>query len=213
MKKTILLVMATLLANTLCGVDETYDKKMGETIGQFSSCNTVEEFQNLANKFRIIANVEAGEWLPRYYEAQCYILMSFTETSLENKDAYLDQAESSLKEIMELAPREAEVYVLQAFYYTGRLVVNPPERAQTTSPLIAAAIGKALGLEPGNPRALFMKLSNELGTARYFGTDTTPYCKDAATLLEKWDSYALKSPIYPAWGKDQVLEIVTECGE
>lgn len=214
MKRAILIISVAIIASTLMGANEKYYQKMGETIGQFSSCSTIEDFQNLANKFRVIANVETGEWLPLYYEAQCYILMSFRDrTGAGNKDMFLDQANTSIEKMLELAPEESEAYTLEAFYHTGRLVVNPPERAQNTSPLIAASIGKALGLEQENPRAQFMKLSNEIGTARFFGSDTAPYCKSATELLEKWDSYTLKSPIHPAWGKNQVEEIVSSCGE
>lgn len=213
MKRAILLLCVVLSATALMGTNDTYYKKMGETIGQFNSCRSIEDFRDLANKFRVIANVETKEWLPLYYEAYCYIIMSFMDgTNAASKDGYLDQANTLINKMLEMAPEESEAYTLQAFYYTGRLVVNPPERAQTTAPMISAALGKALGLEPGNPRAMYMKLSNELGTARYFGSDTESCCIKAQQLLEKWDSYTLKSPIYPRWGKDQVEEIVNSCG-
>ena len=196
------------------GANEKYVQKMGETLTGFNACNSIESYQALANQFRTIANAETSEWLPLYYEAQCYILMSFMDRSgAMAKDAWLDQAENSLEKMLKLAPQESEVYALKSFYHTGRLVVNPPQRAQNTSPLIDAAIGKSLGLDPGNPRAKFMRLSNDMGTARFFGSDLTPYCKDASELLEQWDSYKVKSAIHPSWGKDQVEEIVKGCGE
>jgi len=60
---------------------------------------------------------------------------------------------------------------------------------------------------------LVIKLSNEIGTAQYFGTDTAPMCKQAQDLLANWDSHELRSPIHPAWGKDQVEEIVRNCDQ
>ncbi len=213
MKKTILLISAAIIACTLMGANEKYYQKMGETIGQFSSCRSIEDFQNLANRFSVIANAETKEWLPLYYESHCYIIMSFMDrTGADNKDRYLDQANSSIEKMLELVPQESEVHALQAFYYTGRLVVNPPERAQTTAPQVSASIGRALSLDPDNPRAKYIRLSNEIGTARFFGSDTTPYCKSAQELLDSWDSYRLKSHIHPAWGKDHVEEITNACG-
>ena len=214
MKRIVLLFGFAVMACTLWGSNDKYMQKMGETISQFSSSTTLEDYQNLANKFKVIANVEKEEWLPLYYEVQCYILISFMETSgAAKKDAYLDQAQISMERMLELAPGESEAYTLKAFYHTGRMVVNPAVRAQNTAPIIGAAIGKALAIEPGNPRALFMKISNEIGTARFFGSDTTPYCSKAVELLEKWDTYTLKSAIHPAWGKGQVVEIVNNCSE
>jgi hypothetical protein len=214
MKKAILAFSTICITLTAMGVNEKYYQKMGEALNDFNTCSTIEGYQELANNFRTIAQKETAEWLPLYYETQCYILMSFMDNSgAIKKDALLDQAEIYLEKMLELAPLESEAYAMKAFYHTGRMVVNPPQRAQTTSPLIDAAIGKSLGLDPGNPRAKFMRLSNDMGTARFFGSDLTPFCKDASELLEQWDSYEVKSAIHPSWGKDQVEEILNACGE
>lgn len=214
MKKTILFVCAMLIATIATGADEKYYQKMGETLSEFSTCSTVDDFQNLANKFRVIANVEKEEWLPLYYEAQCYVLISFMgDLSAEEKDGFLDKASSLIEGMAELAPNEAEVQVIKALYYTGSLVVNPPQRAMSTSPLIHAAIAKALALEPNNPRAIFLRISNEMGTASYFGDDVSPYCAQASELLQNWDAYELKSPIHPSWGKEDVIGIVNSCAK
>jgi len=212
MKKTTLFISVLLIATLVMGGDEKYYQKMGETLIGFSTCSSVEDFQNLANKFQVIANVEKEEWLPLYYEAQCYTLISFMgDLSGDEKDAYLDKAASLIESMTELVPDEAEVQVMKAFYLTGSLVVNPPQRAMSTSPLINAAIAKALALEPNNPRAVFLRISNEMGTASYFGQDVAPFCAQATELLQNWDSYALKSPIHPNWGKEEVEGIVKRC--
>jgi len=194
--------------------NEMYYQKMGETLGGFASCSSVEDYQDLANKFRIIANVEDEEWLPLYYEAQCYILISFTDSlSAEEKDSYLNKASVLIESMTELAPDEAEVEVIKAFYLTGSMLVNPAQRSMTTAPQIHAALGRALALEPGNPRATFLRISNEMGTTSYFGEDITPYCEQATKLLQNWDNYTLKSPIHPIWGKEEVRGIVSRCGK
>jgi len=214
MKKAMLVLVSIFIALNVLGAGEKYFQKMGETLTGFSNCRTLEDYQMVANQFRTIANVETAEWLPVYYETQCYILMSFMDNSgAKARDVWLDQAEKSIKKMMDLAPQESEVYALEAMYHTGRLVINPSERAMTTTPLINAAIGRSLGLDAYNPRARFMRLSNDIGTARFFGSDTTPYCDDARELLEQWDSYKVKSPIHPSWGKGQVEEIINGCGE
>lgn len=214
MKKTTLFVSAMLIATIAFGGDEKYYQKMGETLSEFSTCSTVDDFQNLANKFQVIANVEKEEWLPLYYEAHCYILISFMgNLTAAARDGYLDRASSLIESMTEITPNEAEVQVMKAFYYTGYLVINPPQRSMSTSPLINEAIAKALALEPNNPRAIFLRISNEMGTASYFGEDTTPYCTQADELLQNWDSYTLKSPIHPNWGRAEVEGIVKRCSK
>jgi hypothetical protein len=191
-----------------------YLKKMGETLGKFGACQTVADFQEVANQFGIIAQVEKEAWLPFYYQAQCYVLMSFMEkSSPQKKDEYLDAANIPFEKMLTLVPNESEVYTLQAFYYTARLVVNPQERGQKFGSLSAQAVGKALALEPENPRAQYIQLSNQMGTARFFGQDTKPFCEKATTLLKNWDAYTIKSPIHPSWGKSQVEQMVNQCKE
>ena len=203
-----------LIAAAAMAQDEKYYQKMGETLARFGTSNSVEDFQNLANQFHVIAGVETAEWLPLYYEAHCYVLMSFMDQQ-ENavRDGYLDRAETLIDQMEEKAPDEAEVYVMKAFYHTGRLVIDPPGRAMNTTPLINAAIGKALSLDPDNPRARFLLISNELGTAQYFGSDTAPICEKARQLLQSWDDYKLKSPILPNWGRNDTEGIVTGCDQ
>ncbi len=214
MKKTTLFICTLLISTLVMGGNEKYVKKMGETLQGFSTCTTLEDYQELANRFQVIGKVETGEWLPLYYEAQCYILIGFMgQLSDEAKDSYLEEASSLIDKMKEKAPHEAEIEVLESFYLTGSLLVNPPQRSMSTTPLIHSAIGRALAIEPNNPRALAMRISNEFGMAQYFGSDTAPLCEQATILLENWDSYEIKSPIHPNWGKDQITGIVEGCGK
>ena len=187
-------------------------QSMGETLGQYASCRTVADFQALGNKFQMIANVEKTEWLPLYYHAHCCILMSFIEPKdAVKKDSYLDEAEKSIAKLVNLAPNESEIYALQSFYFTARLVVNPMERGQKYSALSGQAIGKALALDPTNPRARLIKIQGDMGSASFFGQDPKSFCPQAKELLAGWDQFRPKSPIHPNWGKDQAEGIVKGC--
>lgn len=212
MKKLMLLTVSLLVAVVTMGTNPNYYQAMGEALGNFGTCKTTNDYQVLGNKFMVIANAEKGEWLPLYYHAQCYILMSFLhETPSDKKDEYLDVAQESINKMIEMAPQESEVYVLQGLCYTGRLIVSPTDRGQKYGQLSGQAIGRALGMEPQNPRAQYMKIANEMGTARFFGGDVSAYCDQANTLFESWDNYQPKSPIYPNWGKGQLEGLVNSC--
>lgn len=211
MKKIILILAVVLVSSVANAQKAEYYKAMGETLGQFANCKSVADFQELGNKFQMIANAEKTEWLPLYYQTQCYILMSFVEQDAAKKDSYLDVAEKSLNKLIEMAPGEAEVYVLQSFYFTGRLLVNPMERGQEYSQLSGQATGKALALDPTNPRAKMLKIQMDMGSAPYMGLDAKSFCPQAKELLASWDNYKPKSQLYPNWGKDQVEGIVKGC--
>lgn len=212
MKNTMLSIAIILLALTGRSQSNQFSSAMGEALEQYSTCKSIEDFQALGNRFGLIANAEKPEWLPLYYQAHCYIIMSFMEpTDAVKKDSYLDVAEKSITKMIELAPNESEVYALQSMFYSARLVVSPMERGQKYSALSAQAVGMALGLDANNPRARFIKLRNDMGSAQFFGKDPKEYCPQASELLANWDSYKVKSPLHPSWGKDQVAEIVNGC--
>ncbi|MCX6238495.1 MAG: hypothetical protein NTY07_13215 [Bacteroidia bacterium] len=212
MKKIILSLAVVFVSLVSMAQKPEFFKTMGETLGQFSTCKNVADFQALGNKFQMIADVEKTEWLPLYYHAHCYIIMSFMEqTDAAKKDSYLDVAEKSVAKLIEMVPNESEVFALQSFYYVARLVVNPAERGQEFSGLSGQAVGKALALDPTNPRAQLIKLQGDMGSAQFFGKDPKSFCPQAKELLTKWDNFKPKSPIHPSWGKDQLMGIVKGC--
>jgi hypothetical protein len=212
MKTAILSIVILFTALTGMCQSKEYTGAMGEALKQYANCKSIDDFQALGNRFGLIANAEKAEWLPLYNHAFCYIIMSFMEPSdAVKKDSYIDEAEKSIEKMMVLAPNESEAYTLQAFCYTARLVVNPMERGQKYGMLSGQALGKALAIEPNNPRAKVLKLQNDMGAAQFFGTDPKEYCGQANELYAKWDEYTLKSPLYPSWGKDQAARIVEEC--
>ena len=211
--KTTILTIVIFLA-TLSGKSQSkeFAGAMGEALTQLGDCRSISDYQSAGNRFSLIANAEKTEWLPFYYHSFCYIMMSFMEpTDAAKKDSYLDEAEKSMTKMIELAPKESEVYALQSMLYSARLVVSPMERGRKYSPLSAQAVGMALGLDANNPRAKFLKLQNEMGAARFFGKDPKEFCPQASEILASWDNFKAKSPLYPSWGKNQVSEIVENC--
>lgn len=212
MKKVVLLLTAVFFVFTSMADGPEFQQAMGKTLAGYADCKTIEDFQGLANKFKRIANAEKAEWLPLYYHAHCYIIISFMEQSdMAKKDEYLDVAEISMNKMIGMVPDESEIYALQAFMLTARLVVDPMTRGQEYSILSRQATGTSLDLNPGNPRAKYLNLSNEIGMAQFFGSDVSEYYVQAKKLLENWDDFKPVSPIHPNWGKDQVEEIVNSC--
>ena len=212
MKKTMFVAIAMVFTISISAGNPNFYQAMGAALGEFSQCKTVDDYQALGNKFLVIANAEKDEWLPLYYHAQCNIILNYNSGGDPVKqDEYLDIAKESINKMIKLAPQECEAHVLEGLLYSARLQVNPMERGQKYSQLSARSVGKALHLDPENPRARYMKIANEMGTAQFFGNDTSVFCKDAKALNDSWDEYKLKSPIYPQWGKNQVEDIVKAC--
>ncbi|MCD6660167.1 MAG: hypothetical protein LT105_08405 [Lentimicrobium sp.] len=212
MKTTFFALIISLISYAGFSQKSDYYQAMGESLGQYAACRTIDDFQALGNRFKMIAGNEKEEWLPLYYHAHCYIIMSFMEPAdAAKKDMYLDVAEASLKQLSAMVPAESEVAALEGMFYTARLVVNPMERGQKYSMLTAQSLGKALALNPENPRAKLLQIQNDMGSARFFGKDPSTYCGQAAELLANWDKITPASPLHPSWGKDQAEALVKEC--
>jgi hypothetical protein len=211
--KTSMLILAGLISVTVAFAGgRNYQQIMGKTLGEFAQAQTVEDFRNAGSKFMMIANAEPEEWLPLYYHAHCYIMMSFVErANPEKRDDYLDEAAISVEKLVRLAPEESEVFVMQGLLYSARLMIDPMNRGQQYSALSAQSIGRALGIEPENPRARYMQIANEMGTAQFFGSDISSSCAKAQKLFEDWDNYQARSAIHPRWGKEQVADALQQC--
>jgi len=204
--KTITTTIALVISLLTFAETNGYNEAMETALNQYNTAQTVADFQSTANTFNRISNMAKEEWLPQYYEAQCYILMSFMDRKADaaQKDEYLDIAEKAIISMLEKSPQNDEVYALQSFMYTGRLVIDPMTRGREFSIKSMTSIKTALAFNSHNPRALFLELSNEIGQAGFFKEDTSKYCDRINALLENWDEYNKTEPMHPVWGKSQV---------
>lgn len=211
--KTIQFITFLFIGSLASFSQSSYQEKMGEAMQYYATCNSVDTYQKAALRFELVTNGAPEEWLPLYYYSQCYIMMAFSETSssIALKDGYLSIATAGLDKLLKSHPNESEVHVLQGLHHIASLTVDPSNRGQKYSGLSRASIEKALSLEPNNPRAKQMSLSNKVGTASFFGQDLSPFCAEAQTQLAEWDNYISKGPFYPTWGKAQLEEILKNC--
>ncbi len=209
--KKITTTLALFLSMVTMANTTAFNAAMSSALSQFKSAKSLVDFQNTANTFNRISSTANQEWLPSYYQAQCYIYMSFMDQDVINKDAYLDLAESAINHILELESNHSEVYALQSFMYTGRLVIDPMTRGKEYSMLSMVSIKKSLAINATNPRALYLQLSNEVGMAAFFGTDKSVYCDRINALLENWDTYNKVAEMHPSWGKSQLEGLTSNC--
>jgi GNAT superfamily N-acetyltransferase len=205
-------MITLLISGIVYAGNPKYEKAMKEALGQLQQCKNIEDFNLSANTFYRIANAEKSEWLPSYYYAYSYVIMSFIENEDRvKKDEYLDVAASTIDLLLKTHPEESELYALQGFMYTARLVVDPATRGQKYTQLSGQAIGQALAINKTNPRALYIQLSNETGMARFFGNDIAPYCERISQLQENWEAYNDSPQFYPIWGKREVEGLAKDC--
>ncbi len=213
MKKLILTPLLIAVYCIALAGDPSYVNKMKETLDNMSKCANAADFKAVANQFDRISQKESDEWLPQYYSANIKILLVYLDSAADanQKDRYLDEAETIISDMEEMEPEEAEIQVLKAFMIISKIGVDPQTRGQSMYGSYEATLAKANQLDPENPRVKYMLLSKDVGQAQWFGQSIDPYCPKMKELYDSWDSYQPASEIHPVWGKDQLWQIMQAC--
>lgn len=202
MKTTLTFVLSLVLV-TANGQSARYEQAMLGAIEKMDNATSIGEFIDAANLFERIGQTEKNEWLPQYYTAFMYLMAGFQEEDITQKDPYFDKAQQFLDNAFKLAPENSELYVLQAFIYPGRIVVDPMNRGMDLMGKMNAAIDKARKLDPENPRSYYLQAVILLNMPVEFGGGpgvAKPLFEKAS---EKFDKFSPESSISPNWGKEQ----------
>ncbi len=180
-----------------------YEKAMLGAIEKMNNAGTIPDYIDAANIFERIGNSEKSEWLPYYHAAYCYVSAGHIEGDIQKKDPWFDKAQQFLDKALKIAPDESELYVLQAFIYPGRMVVDPMGRGMELMGRMNAALDKAISLNPGNPRSYFLRAMTLLNMPEAFGGGPEIARPLFETAKEKFEAFEPESPLWPVWGKEQ----------
>ena len=181
------------------GMSQTkYEKGMVKAFELWQSGSPWEA----ANLFERIAQAEPDNWLPPFYVAQINVINSFNEKDESKLTSQLKKAQDFLNDAKANSKENAEIAVVQAQLYTAWVVFDGAKYGMTYSPKIAQLYQEAHKIEPENPRAAFGKVEWELGTARFFGQDTSSFCEDLNKAVALFASYETKGQFYPSGGEE-----------
>jgi len=164
-----------------------------------------------SNMFERIATAEKENWLPSYYVAFVNITTSFSEKDLEKLSARLEKAKKHLEKAAALSPENEEIIILEAMMNTAWIVYDGATYGMTLSGKNTELYKKALQMAPENPRVVLSKADWDMGSAKFFGQDTSPYCKDVEKALQLFATFKNEIPFYPQWGKERAEEILQNC--
>jgi hypothetical protein len=211
--RAIILILSVIggYANHALGSDNQYAEAMAKNIQTVYSSQSIVELQGAVNTLERIASTEKTKWEPYYYAAFGYIMIAYREQDGTKKDSYLDQAIADIKKAKTIAEKESEIIALEGFVHMIRISVDPASRGQQYSGLAMQTLGRALSLNPENPRALALIAQTQLGTAQFLGSPTTEACATNAAALQKFASFKSDNPLAPRWGKGMAEETDSKC--
>jgi hypothetical protein len=205
MKKVITLTL--LFIGTLGFAQDKYTDGMQKAF-QFWGEGKIPEASNL---FERIALAELDNWLPAYYASQVNTVVSFGEKDKDKLTRQLDKAQELVDIAKAISPNNPEILVQQALIHTAWVAYDGATYGMTLSGKVSALYQKALQLAPNNPRVVFSKAEWDMGSAKFFGQDIAPYCKDVEHALELFANFKPASAFHPNWGKERAEEIVKNC--
>ena len=205
MKKAILLTL--LFISTMAIAQDKYTAGMQKAF-QFWGEGQISEASNL---FERISSAELDNWLPAYYASQVNTVASFGEKDKDKLTRQLEKAQELVDIAKAISPNNPEILVQQALIHTAWVAYDGATYGMTLSGKVAALYQKALQLAPTNPRVVFSKAEWDMGSAKFFGQDIAPYCKDVEHALELFANFKPASAFHPNWGKERAEEIVKNC--
>lgn len=206
MKQTILIL--ALLVSGFMQSQTNYEKSMQKAFGLWND-SPVEASQ----LFERIAKAESDNWLPYYYAAQINIVKSFNEKDEKILSMQLGKAQELLDEAKGISNNNPEIMVLQALLHTAWVAFDGATYGMTLSSKVIELYAKAEQLAPQNPRVVYCKAEWNMGSARYFGQDTTPFCKDLEKALDLFANFKPETPFHPKWGKERATMLLESCAK
>jgi hypothetical protein len=138
-------------------------------------------------------------------------MMATREKDGAKKDRYLDLAMEAIEKAKTVKADESEIFALEGFAYMIRVSVDPGARGPQFAGLSMQTYGKAIGLNPENPRALALMAQMQYGTAQFFKSPTTEACGTLNQALEKFETFKSENPLAPQWGKSMAEKMKEQC--
>jgi hypothetical protein len=201
-----LITILVLLVSGVITSQTNYEKGMQKAFELWGS-NSIEA----SNLFERIATAEPENWLPSYYAAQINIVGSFGEQDKEKLTAQLGKAQELLNASKSISENNPEILVMEAMLNTAWVAYDGATYGMTLSGKITALYDQAEQIAPQNPRVVLNKAEWAMGSARFFGQDTAPFCADVERALELFTNFKPESSFHPTWGKNRAEQIIESC--
>jgi hypothetical protein len=212
--KTYLILSLLISSAMFTFADDTkYVEVMAKNMQTVYNSQILAELQQAVNTFERIGSTEKTKWEPYYYAGFGYIMMANYEKDAAKKDLYLDQAASAIDKAKAILPNDSEIIALEGFVHMIRVTVDPASRGQQYSGIAMQTFGKAISINPENPRALALMAQMQLGTAEFLGSSTSEACGMNKAALQKFSTFKSDNPLAPQWGKAMAEKLKAKCKE
>lgn len=205
MKKVIVLIAVLFAVNI--SAQSKYEKGMTKA---FKLWEEKKEMQ-AAQLFERISKAEKDNWLPPYYAATIEIISSFGLKDEAKLNAKLTRAQEFLDDAKSNSPENPEIMITQALLNTAYIAFDGQKYGMTLSMKNTALYEKALKLAPENPRVVLSNAEWKMGSAKFFGQSTKPYCKEIKQAIELGKKEEKRQDFYPIFMLKRAEQVLKRC--
>ncbi|MEQ9374830.1 MAG: hypothetical protein RIG68_06625 [Imperialibacter sp.] len=212
LKITAVVSLLALFSVGQTNAQNSYEKGMKGALEQlFSAEGGKEAWQNAANKLERIANVEKDKWQPHYYAALAYAWMATKEETLTLQDEKMNRARKFVETGLEVSPDNVELITMQGYADMLSIAFDPATRGQTLSTRVFQTFGKAIQMDPQNPRARLFMAQMQDGTENFFGQSNEASCQTLAKAVENYGRQKDNGDFSPTWGQGAAEQMLKNC--
>lgn len=210
--KKLMLLLSALISFAL--LTHAQDPQLTSAVAGLDYAKTVRDYQDLAARFIKTGNAHKTNWLPYYYAAFCNARIGFLlQDDGERLEPFSNEGENYAKLAQELLKNngsnkeQAELYTLLSMIYRTKIFINPMTNGRKYGPASQQYLDKALQLDPGNPRALYLQAWAKYHTPKMWGGDKAEARKLLAEAMKKLSEQPLTDSVSPHWGKVEGREL------
>lgn len=163
--------------------------------------------------FERISKAEPTKWLPTYYAATVEIIGSFglkDETVLKAK---LTKAQEFLDAAKSNSENNPEIIITQALLNLGYIAFDGQKYGMTLGGTNNQLYAKALQIAPKNPRVILGNAEWNIGSAKFFGKSTKPYCAEIKRAIELSKEEKNDIEFYPKFMLERAEGVLKQCQE
>ncbi len=200
-------MITVLFVTGILSAQSNYHKGMEKAFELWKN-NQLPEAEQL---FERIAAAEPDTWLPSYYSAQMNSLKTWGEKDASKVKAQLEKAQNFLNDAMAIEKDNADLLVMQAQILTNWVAFDGMTYGMKYSAKITDLYNKAYALAPNNPMVVLGRAEWNMGSARFFGQDIKPFCKDVEKAIQLFVNFKPESPFHPNWGRERAQQVADSC--
>jgi tetratricopeptide (TPR) repeat protein len=204
--KKIILIIAVLFATGISAQTQ-YQTGMQKAFSLWEEGKMTEASQ----LFERISKVETENWLPSYYAATVEILGSFGLKDEAILTAKLTKAQEFLDVAASLSENNPEIMITQALLNLGYIAFDGQKYGMTLSGKNNQLYAQALQISPENPRVILGNAEWNMGSARFFGKSTKPYCDEIKRAIELGKVEEIDQEFYPKFLLERAEQVLKQC--